>query len=576
MQQFSEQNIFIFLLEIFLLLGLARGLGELFRKWKQPALTAEILVGIFLGPTLFGRFLPRIYNFVFPADNVQQYMLQTIAWLGLMFFLLEAGLKMDFSSAWRHRGKALVIALTDIIIPMCFAFTLCIFLPQHYLVNPQQRVLFAFFMATVMTISAMPTAVRALSDLDIIKTDLGFLIMSALSVNEIIGWMVFTVILGFVIHLDAQVWRVAVIFISTIGISAFCLTWGRRFANAVISKFKAYGFPEPASSLTFICLLGFASGAVFQKIGINALLGFFIAGIMAGEAKALPERTRQVISQMVYAIFIPLFFAGIGLRLDFSRHLDLFLILFISAVGIIGKFAGAWLGGIFARLPKVNRLPVAIAHTPGGSMEIVIGMLALQYRLISEPVFVAIVCGGIISSVILGPWLKYSLTRRKEISILEFFTRRAVLAEIKSTDRDAAIHELSAAVSEQENMPVFDTIYSAVVARENLMGTAIEDGIALPHARLPGLSRSVIAFGRCSSGIDWDSPDGKPIQLIFLILTPKEDDDAQIQILRIIARLVSSGDFKNKLLNAPDNQKLWEVISEAFSQHHIVRNKNLA
>lgn len=573
MHNFSEENIFIFLIQIFLLLGLARGLGELFRRWKQPALSAEILVGVLLGPTIFGRLVPDLYHVVFPANAVQQGMLETIAWLGLLFFLLEAGLKMDFSMAWRHRGKALTIALVDIIVPMTIAFISCLFLPARYLINPDQRLLFALFMATVMTISAMPITIRVLSDLNVIKTDLGYLIMSALSVNEVIGWMVFTVILNFFIHANAAIGKIAGIFIITISFIIFCLTAGRRFADFIISKIRDYELPEPGSSLTFICLLGFLCGAVLQRVGVQALLGFFIAGIMAGESRALPERTRQVISQMVYAIFIPLFFAGIGLNIDFLKSFNIFLALLITLVGIFGKFLGAWLGARFTRLSKVNRLSVAIAHTPGGSMEIVIGILALKYSLITEPVFVAIVFGGVVSSVVLGPWLKYAISRRKEIGILEFFSPRTIILDTKACDSNSAIHELCVIVSEQENVPNAGALYSAVLKRENAMGTAIEESVALPHARLPSLVKPVVAFGRSRAGIEWNSPDGKPTHFIFLILTSQEDDWAQVQILRIIAKTMSDKSARAAIMSTEDHRELWNILEQAFTSHTIVNKK---
>lgn len=136
MHYLNETNIVTFLIQVFLLLGLARTLGELFRKWKQPALMAEILVGVLLGPTIFGRFLPPLHQIIFPADVIQQNMLETVAWLGVLFFLLERGLEFDFSSAWRQRGDAFKIAITDIIVPMTISFIACLFLPNSYLVNP--------------------------------------------------------------------------------------------------------------------------------------------------------------------------------------------------------------------------------------------------------------------------------------------------------------------------------------------------------------------------------------------------------------------------------------------------------
>jgi Kef-type K+ transport system membrane component KefB/mannitol/fructose-specific phosphotransferase system IIA component (Ntr-type) len=498
-------------------------------------------------------------------------MLNTLAWLGLVFFILETGLKMDFSSAWRHRGKALTIALTDIIVPLAISFAFAYLLPAQYLADPSRRVTFALFMATVMTISAMPTAIRALNDLNLIKTDLGFLIMSALSVNEVIGWLLFALILGSFMQVAVTAWELALIFISVVAFVVFCMTAGRRFANFVISRARDKHMPEPATSLTFICLLGFLCGAIFSKLGVNALLGFFIAGVMAGEARALPERTRQVISQMVYAIFVPLFFASIGLRIDFFKTFNIVLVLFVSVIGIFGKFIGAWIGASFTTLKKVNRLPVAIAHTPGGSMEIVIGMLALGCKLITESMFTAIVFGGIISSVIVGPWLKYSIKKRRERSVLEFFSEREIVAELKAKERDGAIEALCTVASEQGNMPHAEVLYSEVTRRENSLSTAAEEGVAFPHARIPLLVKPVIIFGRSAEGIEWNSPDGKPTHFIFLILTPREDDEIQIQILGIIARAMSKKNNREAIMRAADQKELWGILREIFVSHQVVR-----
>ncbi|MCK9594914.1 MAG: cation:proton antiporter [Candidatus Omnitrophica bacterium] len=571
MQYLSEHHILIFLVQIFILLGLARGLGELFNRFKQPALTAEILVGILLGPTILGRFFPHLHQAIFPPDLLQSNMLQTVAWLGLLFFLMETGLKMDFSIAWRYRSEALTIALTDIIVPMTIAFTASYLLPAHYLVDPGQRVVFSLFMATAMTISAMPVTIRALNDLNLSKTDLGFLIMSALAVNEIIGWLIFTLILSFITSVNVDMVRIFLVFSVAVGFMIFCMTVGKNLVNRVITRIKTLNMSEPGSSLTFICLLGFFCGAVFQKIGINALMGFFVAGVMAGEARSLSVRTRQVISQMVYAIFVPLFFACIGLNVDFLKNFNLFLVFFVTVVSISGKFLGAWLGVNFTGLPRTNRLSIAIAHTPGGSIEIVIALLALQYNLISPVMFVAIVCGAILSSIIFGPWLKYSVTRRKEISILEFFSRETIIPELKSESRDNAIYELCALAAEQDNSPQSDTLYSGVMERENLMATAVEEGIALPHGRFASLRRPLVVFGRSVTGIDWDSPDGKPTHFVFLILTPAGDDEFQIQILRHIAKTMIEKDTRESIMRCGNAQGLWGILQIALTAKRVVR-----
>lgn len=571
MNHLNEHNIFIFLIQIFLLLGLSRILGEILRFWKQPTLTAEIFVGVLLGPTILGRFFPSIHQWIFPMDTVQQVMLETVAWLGAFFLLLETGLEIDFSSAWRQRGEALKIALVGIIVPMVLAFSLCLLLPDSYLVNPQQRIIFSFFMATAMAVSAMPVVARALHDLNLSKTDLGFLIMSAFSVNDIVGWLIFTLVLGLFMNIDMGLLKNILVFSATIGFTTLCLTVGRNFANSVILKMKQVRMPEPSSSLTFICLLGLLCGAVTQKLGVHALFGFFIAGIMAGEAKALSERTRQVISQMVFAVFVPFFFTGIGLRVDFFRNFDPFLVTFVSVIGIGGRFLGGWLGALAANVSRANRLSISIAHIPGGAMEIVIGMLALQYHLITEAVFIAIVCGAIASSIILGPWLSHSIRRRKEVSVLEFFSRRTIAAQLKSADRDNAIRELCEIVVDGEGMYDADHLTEAVLQRENTMGTAIEEGIALPHARLRRLVKPIIAFGHSPFGIDWNSPDGKLTQYVFLILTPQEDDDIQVQILRAIATVMNNKETAERILKSKNSDEIWSVLQQSFTSLWVIR-----
>lgn len=573
MHYLSEEHIFLFLVQVFLLLGLARGLGQIFARYKQPPLTAEILVGVFLGPTVLGRLAPGLHTSIFPSDVIQQNMLETVAWLGVLFLLLEMGLEMDLLSAWRQRGDALKIAITDIVVPMAVAFIPAMLIPDRFLADPSQRLIFAFFMAAALTISAMPVAARALHDLRLSKTDLGFLIMSALSVNDIIGWLIFTLVLAMSTKPEMGIMSNLLIMAGTIVFSVICLTAGRIGASGAIGSMKKRNLPEPASSLTFICLLGLACGAITLKIGIHALFGFFIAGIMAGQSPALSQRTRQIISQMVYAIFVPLFFANIGLKIDFFAGFNGLLVLVVTVVGIGGRFLGAWLGVRLTAIGKANRLSIAIAHTPGGAMEIVVGILALEYGVISEPIFVAIVFGAVVSSVILGPWLAYSIKRRKQISVLEFFSRTAIIASLKARSREHAIEELVDLAAEHEGIAAVAQLRQAVLDRERAKGTAMEEGVAVPHARTDLVKKPLVVIGRSGEGIDWDSPDGKLARFVFLILTPQSDDDAQVQILGHIARVLNNPRIRNEIRNAPDAAAIWDLVHRAFAPQVVQKRK---
>ena len=116
MHYLDETYILIFLIQVSLLLALARGAGLVLRRFGQPAITGEILVGILLGPTVFRRFLPGLHDLVFPANIMQQNMLETVAWLGILFFLLDTGLETDLTAAWRQRRDVIKVSLMDFII----------------------------------------------------------------------------------------------------------------------------------------------------------------------------------------------------------------------------------------------------------------------------------------------------------------------------------------------------------------------------------------------------------------------------------------------------------------------------
>jgi Kef-type K+ transport system membrane component KefB len=561
----SETHIFIFLVQVFVLLLCARGLGSLFNRWGQPALTAELLVGVVLGPTLLGRYFPGIHAALFPADVIQQSMLETVSWIGVLFLLMGTGLEIDFTIAWRQRGNALTIATADVIIPMVIAFIPCLFLPAHYMAHPDQRLMFSLFMATVMTISAMPVSARVLHELNLLKTDMGFLTMSALAVNDILGWVLFTIVLSLFTRGEMHLGSVAVVLAATVGFAALALTAGRRASTAALGALQRRNMPEPATSLTFICLLGLLFGAVTQKLGIHALFGFFIAGVVMGEAKNLSEETRGILMQMVYAVFVPLFFASIGLKIDFAQNFDIGLVLFMCGIGIAGRYLGAWVGVTLTTVSRSNRDLIAIAHTPGGMMEVVVALLALQSGLITERVFVAIVFGALFSSVILGPWMRFALNRRKRIRAGEYLAPAAILPSLAAGDRSGAIRELAAvAAARIPGLPP-EAIIAPALLREQEFGTAVGNGLAIPHVRLKGIERPVLAFGRSAAGLDWNAPDGRPVRSVFLLVTPEEAQDVHVQILSAIAKAVLRPETGAALEQAANEKEIWEVLQAGFA-----------
>jgi Kef-type K+ transport system membrane component KefB len=571
----TEHHLLIFLIQVLLLLGLARGFGELLRRWGHPPLVGEILIGVLLGPTLLGRALPELQVAIFPPDAIQQSMLETLSWFGVLFLLLETGLEVDVSAAWRQRGPALRVGTIGVIVPLALGFILSLGLPDRYLADPSQRVTFALFLGTTMAISAMVIIARVLHDLDLVKSDLGLVTLCGYAVNDILAWVIFSLVLATATQGTVTLGSVGLLLVFTLVFTVLSLTLGLRLVDRAIAYIGSQRPDNPGAVLSFVCCLGLLWGAVTQWVGLTALLGFFLAGMMAGEAKHLSERTRHVLSQMVHAVFVPLYFASIGLRIDFFANFDLFLVVFVTVVSIAGKYLGAWLGALGPGLSREDRVSVAVAFTPSGVTGIVVAGVALELQILSTPVFVAIVFSTIVSSIAVAPWLAWSIHRRREVNVLEFFARRAVIPDLRSLERFGAIRELCDSVTEHASMPDAESLFGAVRDREALMGTATGSEIAIPHARLPSLRRPVLTLGRSLRGIEWDAADGHPVHLVFLLLTPEREDGLQLQILAALARAMSDPQARERLSRADSAQAVSSALEDALGSQQLVRVKHV-
>jgi len=561
----SEEHIYLFLIQVLLLLSFAKLLSGLIQRWGWPALVGEILCGVIFGPTIFGRILPGLHATIFPADIIQQNMLETVAWFGVLFLLLVTGFEVRLSSVWKQGKAAVTIGMVGVVTPILIGLLVFYWVPESYWGPHASRAIFTLFLSTAAAISAIPVIAKILHDLEILKSDLGLTTISAFVINDILGWIVFAAVLGMAAtHTLITSNPPLRIFFEILLFGAICLTIGSKIIGKFTQWIKKSPLPQTATILTLITCLGMLCGIITQWIGIHAILGFFLAGIMAGNTTEISERSREIISQLVHAIFVPLFFVSIGLKIDFIGNLDLFMIVLFTLVAIVGKFLGAWLGGKWARMSPEDAVSIGIAHIPGGAMEIIIGLLALEMELISHVVFVAIVFAAVLSSILVGPLLAWSLDRRKYLDIGDFVLKRAIIPDLKSPDRWGAIEELSQVLSRE--LPSFKPteIMAAVKEREKVMGTGLEQGIAVPHARLKNLNKPVIAFGRSKLGIDWDARDGLLARFIFMVLTPEREEGRQAQIVAAIARYILRPKVKYQLMATNDPEKLFSSLKSGL------------
>ncbi len=526
-------DVTVFFLGLAVLLGSAHALGEIARRLGQPAVIGEMVAGLLLGPTVLGALAPAFQAWLFPAHGPAAVALDGVIALAVALLLLVAGLEVDLSAVWRQGRAAAVVALAGLLVPLGVGGLLAGLMPGWWGIPIEGMPwTFAIFFGTALAVSALPVIAKILLDLDLFQTDFGMLALVAATLNNLLAWLIFSVVLGG----RAGGQPLGYTITQTVGFVVLMMTVGRWSADRALPWVQAH-LAWPGGVLGFLLVTGLVGAAITEAIGIHAIFGALLAGIVLGDSPHLREHTRHIVLRFVEGVLAPIFVAAIGLEVNFVTKFDLWLVLRVLAVGmavkVIGCAAAARLGG----LRGSEAWGMGWAMNARGELGIVLGLLAWQAGVIRERLFVALVVLAIATSALAGPMLKRLLRKERAWSLATILDSGLCVTELEAGNVSEAIHRLSAVAAERA---VLDEAWvaRAVLEREALRGTGIGNGVAVPHARLINLKASLVVVGRSKQGLAFDAPDPEPVRLVFLVLTPVADSGAQVRILGSIARQV--------------------------------------
>jgi mannitol/fructose-specific phosphotransferase system IIA component (Ntr-type) len=324
------------------------------------------------------------------------------------------------------------------------------------------------------------------------------------------------------------------------------LTLGRWLIHKILPFLQAYT-QWPGGVLSFALTLALLGAAFTEWIGIHAIFGSFLVGIAIGDSSHMREHTRVTIDHFVSFIFAPVFFASIGLKVNFMTHFDTPLVLTVLVIACVCKLIGGTIGARWGGMSRREAWAVGFAMNSRGAMELVLGLLALEAGIIRQRLFVALVIMAIVTSMMSGPVMRLILRQTKKWRFQDALSSKLFLRELKSVSRREAIHEITVMACDAAGLDA-KSVESVVWAREEALSTGVGNGVALPHARIDGLPESLVAVGISDTGIDFDAPDNKLANVIFLILTPKNDPRAQLEIVAELARLFREDEMTERVL----------------------------
>lgn len=555
---FEHGDMITFFLSLAVLIGSARILGEIAEKFKQPAILGELLAGIILGPSVLGMIAPDIKDSLFPSSGPVHVGIQFMSSLAIALFLLLAGMEIDLRSVVKQGKKALAVSFGGMLIP--FGLGLAVAIGAPHLIGQteiENKTAFVLFFATALSISALPVIARILMDLKLIKSHMGVTVLTAAIVNDLLGWLIFAMVLG-MIGASGAPHGIAFTLTATVLFAGFMFTIGTKIIEKIYPWIQAH-LSWPAGALNFIIVGGLLCAAFTEWVGIHAIFGTFIFGVAVGQCPHIREKTLHTLESFISFIITPIFFASIGLEVNFFTSFDFGVVMVVLLIGTVGKVGGSWLGGRIAGMGNKESAAIGWAMNARGVMEIILGLIAFQAGLISEELFVALVVLALLTSMTSGALVQKILKRRTPAQLVDLMKSDQIELSLKSNDRDGVINELAEIGAKKLSLDK-DTLTRLVFERESMDSTGLENGVAIPHCRMPSLSSPKLIMGINKDGVNFHSLDQSLAKVIFMIITPEDDPQSQLEIISQVATKFSSSEVTQKFINCNSSAELIAFI----------------
>jgi mannitol/fructose-specific phosphotransferase system IIA component (Ntr-type) len=310
-------------------------------------------------------------------------------------------------------------------------------------------------------------------------------------------------------------------------------------------------------------ILAMLGASVTQALDMHAVFGGFVMGLAIGDSSRLREHTRTVMREFVTSVFTPVFFATMALRVDFAAAFDLRLVAIVLAIACVAKIGGCAVGARISGLAWRESAAIGFGMNSRGAMEILLALLALEAQIINPKVFVALIVMAIATSLMSGPMMM-RLLRAPPSPVMALLRAGVLDLDLRAATSSMAITSLATALAERSGRPEDAGRFAkAALDREELASTAVGQGVAFPHAEVPGLPGPLLAFGRSVKGLDFDAPDGERVKIVFLLLMPPKEFELELRLLSGLARLLTQDAVRRGLFDAEDTSAVMATLEAA-------------
>lgn len=406
----------ILLAQIITIIFVARFFGWVCRKIGQPTVIGEMIAGIVLGPSLIGMYFPEFSAMLFPKDSLGN--LQFLSQIGLILFMFVIGMELDLKALKNKAHDAVVISHASIIIPFALGLGLAYFIYHSFSPQGVEFVSFGLFLGIAMSITAFPVLAGIVRERGIHKTKLGAIVITCAAADDITAWCILAAVIAIV---------KAGSFISSLYVILLAVFYVMLMLKIVRPFLKKVGdlnatresLNKPVVAIFFLTLL--LSSYVSELIGIHALFGAFLAGVIMPENNKFRSIFIEKVEDVSVVVLLPLFFVFTGLRTQIGLIDDPYLWKItglIILVAVVGKFFGSALAAKFVGHNWKDSLSIGTLMNTRGLMELVVLNIGYDLGVLSTQIFTMMVIMALVTTFMTGPVLdliKYAFRAKPTI-----------------------------------------------------------------------------------------------------------------------------------------------------------------
>lgn len=401
----AADPIVLFIIQASIIITVCRLLQWPLSKLRQPSVIAEVIGGIVLGPTVLGR-IPGYLDTIFPKASMP--VLRLVANLGLVLFLFLVGLEVDMRILFRNWRVAASVGALGMILPFGLGGAIAYGL-YHEFRDDEGIVhigfgIYLLFIGVAMAITAFPVLARILTELKLLQTDVGTIVLSAGVANDVVGWVLLALTVALV---NAGTGLTALYVLLTCVAYVLFLVYLVRPVFVWILRRDGSLDNGPSQTMVGLTLLMVLVSAFFTNIiGVHAIFGGFLIGLICPHEGGFAVKLTEKVEDLVTVLFLPLYFAFSGLQTNIGL-LDSGIVwgyvFGVLAIAFTGKIVGGTLAARWCGLVWRESFTIGVLMSCKGLVELIVLNIGLQAGILSTRVFTIFVVMALITTFATTP-----------------------------------------------------------------------------------------------------------------------------------------------------------------------------